>query len=242
LKKDEYAQRKQKFKDKSNLIALNSTFKTIKNSFDDVKALITELGDSKSIKNKMSEIQQQFEEKEDYSKSIELYSRVKHQKAILEEKGKYLDKQNFMQSQIDEHNEKAKKIKDEMSELDSKARVLRARKKMLLKENSLLTDQAGTVTSSILSNQVDLSSSLKDKDKQEVASLETLQQMFYAETVKMANLCEDVDKITEFVYDFVRSAAQSTKKRQSMVSLRSFGELQDEDKDNINDLLSGLNI
>lgn len=240
--KDEFAQRKQKFKDKSNLIALNSTFKIIKNSFDDVKALITELDDSKSIKYKMSEIHQQLEEKADYNKAIELYNRVKYQKTLLEEKDKYLEKKNFMQSKIDEYNEEAKKIKSEMSELDSKARVLRTRKKMLLKENKLLTEQAGSVTGSILSNQDDLSNSLKDKDKQEMVSLETLQQMFYAETVKMANLCEDVDKITEFISDFVRSAAQSSKKRQSTVQLRSFAELNEDDKDNINDLLSGLGI
>lgn len=240
--KDEFAQRKQKFKDKSNLIALNSTFKIIKNSFDDVKALITELDDSKSIKHKMSEIQQQLEEKADYHKAIELYNRVKYQKMLLEEKEKYLEKKNFMQSKIDEYNEEAKKIKSEMSELDCRARVLRTRKKMLLKENKLLTEQAGSVTGSILSNQDDLILSLKDKDKQEMVSLETLQQMFYAETVKMANLCEDVDKITEFISDFVRSAAQSSKKRQSTVQLRSFTELNEDDRDNINDLLSGLGI
>ena len=38
--KDDYAQRKQKFKDNSDLMALNSNFKTIRSSLDEVKTMI----------------------------------------------------------------------------------------------------------------------------------------------------------------------------------------------------------
>jgi len=60
--KNEYAQRKQKFKDKSDFIALNSSFKIVKSSLDDVKALMSEQDESRAIKHKMQECQKQIDE------------------------------------------------------------------------------------------------------------------------------------------------------------------------------------
>lgn len=60
--RNEYDQRKQKFKDKSDFIALNSAFKVIKNSLDDVKTLLAEQDKSKDIKSKIQELRKKYEE------------------------------------------------------------------------------------------------------------------------------------------------------------------------------------
>ena len=60
--KNEFDQRKQKFKDKSDFIALNSQFKIVKNSLDDVKDLMSEHDESMIIQEKMQECQKQLDE------------------------------------------------------------------------------------------------------------------------------------------------------------------------------------
>lgn len=185
---DEFNQRKQKFKDKSDFIALNSTYKVIKNSFDDVKTMISELEDSKAIRTKMQEYTRNLIEKEEYSKSLELHNRVKHMKTLQDEAARYAEKKRIIQAKLEETAETGKRIKDEIDELDLKARVLRAKKKMLLKENKLLTDQAVTISNDTIENQNDLIALLKEKDEEELKRLEGLQTRFYHETVKMVNL------------------------------------------------------
>lgn len=190
--KDEYTQRKQKFKDRSDFIALNSSFKVIKNSLDDVKAMISELDESKSIRSKMHEYTKNLIEKEEYGEAIGLYNRVKHQRNLREEAEKYALKKRLLEDKLNMAADTNKRLKEEIEDLDCQARVLRTKKKMLLKENKLLTDSAVSITGSILENQGDLIKSLQEKDNEEMANLENLQTRFYKETVKMANLCEDI--------------------------------------------------
>lgn len=192
--KDEYSQRKQKFKDRSDFVALNSSFKVIKNSLDDVKAMIAELDESKSIRSKMHEYTKNLIEKEEYGNSISLYNRVKHQRNLREEAERYAQKKRALEDKLAMAGETNKRLKEEIEDLDCQARVLRTRKKMLLKENKLLTDTAVSVTGSILENQTDLINLLQENDNEELANLENLQTRFYKETVKMANLCEDIGR------------------------------------------------
>lgn len=99
--KDDYNQRKQKFKDNSDLMALNSSFKIIRNSLDDVKTLISELEDTKAIRAKMHEYKKSLVEKEEYSSSVELYNESKFQKAKLEEFQKYTEKRQEIMDKLE---------------------------------------------------------------------------------------------------------------------------------------------
>ena len=114
--------------------------------------------------------------------------------------------------------------------------------KMLLKEHKLLMDENNHINSSLLNNQLDLAELLRDKDTVEISNLEKLQQRYYTETIKFANHSEDIDRITEFISEFVKEAAASSKKRHSTVYLPSFSELHKDDQENINELLSNKNI
>ncbi|CAI2384181.1 unnamed protein product [Moneuplotes crassus] len=242
LMRNEYDQRKQKFKDKSDFIALNSAFKVIKNSLDDVKALLAEQDKSKDIKSKIQELRKKYEEATDYGKSIELSSKVKHMKTLLQEKQKYAEKKRILQEKLEEASKEADEIQEEKAKLDKEARILKTKKKLLIRENKMLTDDTNYLGGSLLINQLDLTKYLDEKDSEEKHNLESLQQRFYGETVKMATLCEDIDNITCFISEFVKEAKESSKKRQSVVRIKAFSELQEEDQENINEMLSNQDI
>ena len=104
-----------------------------------------------------------------------------------------------------------------------------------MKEHRFLSTHLVEMDRSVIDKQEEFLAIIKQRDTEKLKNLENLQQMFYKETVKMANLCEDVDKILEFMGDFVQTNTGS-KKRVSYSSLKTFHDLQQEDKDNINDL------
>jgi len=239
--KDEFNMRKQKFKDKSDFIALNSTFKVIKNSLDDVKAMIAEHEDAKNIKIKMHEYQKSMVEKEEYAENIKLYNRVRHQKKILEEREKFELRKMQLEPKLEATKIANKKIRKEIEDMDWRARKLRADKKELLKDNKILTDKLVSLKHTSDSQDKQLAS-LKEKDNEELQNLEDLQTRFYKETVKMANLCEDIDKVMEFVTEFVSKVGSAKKKLGTHMHFKTFDDLQQEDQDNVNDLLSSYGV
>lgn len=104
-----------------------------------------------------------------------------------------------------------------------------------MKDHKFLTSNLVEMDRTVIDKQEELLSIMKQRDTEKLKNLENLQQMFYKETVKMANLCEDIDKILEFMNDLVQTNIGS-KKRISYTNLKTFNELLPDDKDNINDL------
>lgn len=141
----------------------------------------------------------------------------------------------------DSEPEFSTKIKEEHFDIELQAKVLRMKKKMLMKENKLLSDNTITLNS-ILENQDSLILALKNRNTEEMNNLEYLQTKFYDETVKMANLCEDIDKTVDFLEEFVQIASTTKIKRDTDLKLPTFRKLHSEDRGNINDLMSSLGI
>ena len=122
-----------------------------------------------------------------------------------------------------------------MEELDNQEKLLKTRKKILMKDHKFMTSNLVEMDRTVIDKQEELLSIMKERDTEKLKNLENLQQMFYKETVKMANLCEDIDKILEFMNELVQTNIGS-KKRVSYTNLKTFNELLPDDKDNINDL------
>ena len=103
---------------------------------------------------------------------------------------------------------------------------------MLLKENKFISDNT-VACNSIIENQESLLSTLKGRSDEEMTNLEFLQTKFYGETVKMANFCEDIDKIIDFLEEFTNVAAKEKITKATLNKLSTFRKLSSEDKDNI---------
>jgi chromosome segregation ATPase len=234
IMKDEYNQRKQKFKDKSDFVALNSTFKVLKNSLDDVKALINDLEDARSIKAKMHEYKKQMIEKGEFNP-------IKHKKALLEERESYRKKREMAELKQEEQQEREREVRREIEQLDWEARKLRAKKKGLMKDNKFLSDKL-VETKRVIEGQERESTAMEEKDKEEMQNLENLQQRFYQETVKMANLSEDIEKVVEFIKDFTQAVGTAKVKLSEEMVFKTFEELHQDDKDNINEYIANSGV
>lgn len=121
---------------------------------------------------------------------------MKHQKDIVELRIRNAEKKNQLREKLEEVAQEAAEIQKEKEILDQKARILNTKRKLLTKHQNMLRDDSNHLGGSLIINQLDLTKSLSEKDSEEKTNLESLQQRFYGETVKMANLEEDIDKIT----------------------------------------------
>ena len=129
-----------------------------------------------------------------------------------------------------------------MKNIQGCEKYLKLNKKNLMAEQRLITDQTTHLINSVGKNQDDLIKLLKDKETKEIENLENLQKRFYGETVKMANLEEDIDNIRDFILDFSQQAAATSKKRQGHVNVKSFRTLNETDQESINELLASQEI
>ena len=97
----------------------------------------------------------------------------------------------------------------------------------------MLTDSS--VHNSTLENLEDYINSLNQAKIAEMQNLENLQAWYYAETVKKANLEEDIDNVLYFLSEFI-AKKRGGKKRQAD-DKRAFSTLSQEDQNYIGEML-----
>lgn len=225
------------------MMAVNSLFKKLKLNFDDLKLLIQDLVELNHLKAEYFQVNRDIQIKQVKSDSLQYKLKLSYECATEQQTLLNKKKLEDIESESQKVTMEVQAIEQAMFVIENEHKALQVKLDNIKDESQIITEQI-EINKKFEIHQDSMIASSQDKMEYERVRQEELEVQMYEQTVKMATLSEDTDKILYFMEEFIKrqQPQTSTSKTNPIRDNTAFRELSEADRESVNDMLKSVGI
>ena len=237
--RDSLEHSKRKLQENAELMQVNTLFKKLKQHFDDLKGMLGDLHDHQTLKRDFFQVERDLGEREIRGQTQEYRMRLAFARGCEQQTLLYKKAREDIDKEAAKVQGEIGKVEEDVCVIQNEHQALLTKLENIRRESRLVEEHMAT-TREYEGHQESMMSTVEARLAEERVRQEELEVQMYEQSVKMATLSEDTEKVLAFMEEFIKRqiGGASQKPRDNTM----YRELSESDKESVNELLKSLGV